>query len=107
MSLDFNKHIEFRAIFKHIMDEHEESMQEYRYEAPHYGNILDFYQLGDYEKFDVETMECEFGDKEISFVFTFDFNDANESNTQSTSAYHLIVYNRVLDEFTHHEYEQG
>ena len=52
-------------------------------------------------------MECEFSDKEISFVFTFDFNDANESNTQSTSAYHLIVYNRVLDEFTHHEYEQG
>lgn len=107
MILEFNKYIDFRGMFKYIMDKHEESMQEYRYEALHYGKILDFYKLGDFEKFDVEVEECEFTYKEITFVFTFDYDDANESNTQSTTAYHLITYDRILDEFTYYEYEQG
>jgi hypothetical protein len=105
--MELNKHIDFKSIFKDLMEEHDEDLNQYRYESPYYGNILDFYQLGEYEKFDVEVGECEFGEKEITFIFTIDFNDANESDTQGTSAYHLIKYDRVLSEFTYHEYEQG
>lgn len=89
------------------MIENESVLEEYMYEAEHYGEILRFYQMGDFETFEIEPMECEYNDKEIVFVFGYDFNDANESNTQSTTANHVIVYDRVLEEFTSHEYEQG
>ena len=32
---------------------------------------------------------------------------ANESDNRNTSANFVIVYNRILDEFTSCEYEQG
>jgi len=102
-----NKYIDFKGIFVHLMKDHEDVMEHHKYEADHYQHILDFYQRGGHDEFEIEHEECEFLNTEIVFVFGYSFNDANESDTQGSSAAHIITYDRLLEEFTNHEYEQG
>lgn len=105
--MEFNKHIDFLSIFKELMETHEELMEPYKYEADHYIPILEFYRAGLHKEYDMDLDECEFADEYIWFYFFKEYNDANESDTQNSYSSHLIKFDRVLEEFTEYEYEQG
>ena len=102
--MELNKFIDFDAIFKHLFIEDEEMMQKNKYEAQHYMDILNFvyYQK---ERFSIFTEECSFDDSEIWFVYEYDANNANESNNQSDTEAFTIKFNRIIEEFTHCEYD--
>jgi len=102
-----NKHIDFTAIFTDLYEEHKLDLIQHRYEADHFNRIIEFVDDGALSAFDIETEECEFSDKSIMFVFGFTDNDANESSTQSSFSNYVIVFDRILHEFTSCEYEQG
>ena len=103
-NFEINNHIDFNGIFKVLFDEHKDSLEEERYQATHFNSILNFVDDG-INEFEILAEECELNDKEIIFVYVHDFNDANESDTQGTSASYDIVYDRVLSEFTSCEFE--
>lgn len=102
-----NKHIDFTAIFTDLYEEHKLDLIQHRYEADHFNGIIEFVENGGLNSFDIQTEECEFCDKYIQFTFGFTTDDANESNTQSSFSYYVIVFDRILHEFTSCEYEQG
>lgn len=105
--IEINRFINFTGIFKSLYSYYEEDLRENQHEAEHFKRILQFVEGGDFNKFDLELEECEFTNEKISFVFGCDFGGANESNTQSATANYLIIYDRLLEEFTVCDYEQG
>jgi hypothetical protein len=106
MDLEINNYIDFNKLFNDLFKENEDELIEYQYEAEHFGKILQFNYIAK-EKFDLVLDECELDGSTITFVYEHDFNDANESNNQSTTASYVIMYDRILDEFSECYYEQG
>lgn len=106
MEAQINNYIEFGKLFLDLYNEQEEILKEEQYQAEHFKKILDFKQHA-YNEFGIMTEECDYDFKKIVFWFTYDFNDANESCNQSTTADYVIVYDTILDEFVSCDYEQG
>lgn len=106
MEARINNYIDFGKLFLDLFKEQEEILIEEQYQAEHCKQILDF-KAHAYKEFELLLDECDYSDKEIVFVFGYDFNDANESCNQSTTADYVIVYDNILGEFTSCEYEQG
>lgn len=104
---DYHARIDFKSLFVDIMKYVYEDMQIHKYEASHYQPILKFYDSKEYEKFEVDRYESNYCDNHIWFVFTYDFDDANESDTQSSYIVHAMRWDRLLDEFTDYDYDQG
>lgn len=105
--MELNKFIDFKAMLKHLVEEHRTDLEKHRFEADYYDKLLKFIDVKVIDEFDTEHEECDFTNDSVSFVFGYSFNDANESNNQSTTANYHIIFNRVLNEFTVCEYEQG
>ena len=105
MELKINNYIDFNKLFDNLFKENEYELIEYQYEAQHFGTIIKFNIIKD--EFNIVLDECELDSKNITFVFDKDFNDANESNNQSTTASYVIMFDRILDEFSLCHYEQG
>jgi len=106
MDIEITSYIDFSKLFADLFNYHENDLIEYQYESETYSNLLKF-NASARNSFDLIIDECELSDKTISFIFGYDFNDANESNTQSSSADYHIIYDRILDEFTDCIYSQG
>ncbi len=107
MELLIYHYIDYRNLFIDLFNEYEEELEEHRYEADHFDRLLLFKNSTEFDEWEIDECECEFTDKTIIWYFGFDFNDANESNNVSTTADYTIVFDRVLDEFTICDYEQG
>ncbi len=71
-----------------------------------YKKLFDFH-CNAKKDFELIEDECELSDEKIVFVFGYNFNDANESCTQSTTAEYVIVFTRRDDDFTSCDYQQG
>lgn len=106
MIVEINNYIDFGRLFDDLYKLHESDLHEYQYEADHYKRLIEFYSV-DKAKFELMVNECQLNDTDIVFFFGYDFNDANESNNQSTTADYTIVYDTLLEEFTRCDYEQG
>lgn len=107
MNLEINKYIDFSGLFNHLYDTSKNSLEEHKYEAKHFFDILEFKEKGIIDSFEINIDECEVSDENILFVFTCDFGDSNESCNQSTTADYFISFDCVLEEFNSCEYEQG
>ena len=101
-----NNYINFENLFSDLYDEQIDVLIEYRYETSHYNDIINFKEqhLFAFELLKEESCFC---DKEIVFDFGMCLGGANESDNTNASANFVIVYDRVLDEFTSCDYEQG
>ena len=70
------------------------------------GNVFDDVSNLDHHRMaDLLVEESSFGDKEIVFIFTRDFN-ANENDGKFSWELYIITYDRILSEFTKCEYEK-
>lgn len=105
--MQLNEFIDFSGIFMKLYKEHEEDLRKHRFEAEHFGRLITFVEEGGFNVFDIQIEECELNSYHISFVFGFDFNDANESSNYSASANYYIIYDRVRQDFIACDYEQG
>lgn len=106
MEAQINNYIDFEKLFLDLFEAQEEILIEEQYQAEHFKQILDFKNKA-YNDFEIMTEECDYDSKKIVFWFTHNFNDANESCNQSTTADYVIIYDTILDEFTSCDYEQG
>ena len=106
MNVQINEYIDFGKLFNDLYSEQLEILEQHKFEADHYKQILDFKQYH-FSEFTLQVDECDYDSKRIFFVFGMSFNDANESDSQSTTADCCIIYDCILDEFTSYEYEQG
>lgn len=106
MDNTINNYIDFGKLFLDLYNEQEEILIEERIQAEHFEKILQFKQHA-YKDFEIMPEECNYDTKEIVFFFGYDFDDANESYNQSTTADYVIVYNTILEEFTSCDYDQG
>jgi len=106
MDLEINDYIDFRKLFIDLYKEQEDILEEHKYEADHYKEIIDFKEQA-FNEFELLEDESEFSDKEIVFDFGMCLGGANESDNRNASANFVIVYDRILDDFTSCEYEQG
>jgi len=99
MDTHVNDFIDFKGLFEALYLEHEGDLGLFKFEADHYRQIINFKNSPEYEKCEIEKMDCELK-QEIVFVFGLDANNANESNNQSDFSLFIIQFNQVLDEFT-------
>jgi hypothetical protein len=106
MEKSINNYIDFGKLFLDLYNEQEEILIAERIQADHFERILQFKQHA-YKEFEIIPEECDYDSKKIVFFFGYDFNDANESCNQSTTADYVIIYDTILDEFTSCDYEQG
>lgn len=102
--MDYNKHIDFSGMFYDLIDVERLNLEQHKHEASHYMDILNM--IDNQEGFELMVDESTFCDERIVFFFCKFYNDANESDTQGSSANYIITYDRILDEFTECEYEQ-
>lgn len=106
MEAQINNYIDFGKLFLDLYNEQEEILIAERIQADHFERILQFKQHA-HKHFEIIPEECDYDSKKIVFFFGYDFNDANESCNQSTTADYVIIYDTILDEFTSCDYEQG
>lgn len=106
MEININEYIDFEKLFSDLYKQNENDLYEYQYEATHYQTLLNFYALYK-EKAKLVLEECSLNDNEIVFVYGYEHNDANESDTQSTWESWYITYDTILDEFSSCEYDNG
>ena len=106
MESHINNYINFQKLFLDLFEEQEEILIQEQYQAEHFKKILDFKKYA-YKDFEIFTEECDYDTKKIVFWFSHNFNDANESCNQSTTADYVIVYDIYLTEFTSCNYKQG
>jgi len=106
MELDIKYYIDFKKLFVDLYNLHESYLMQHRADNKVYMDIINFYEKNSSD-FDICNDECEIDDFNIIFVFGYDFNDANESCTQSTTANYVIVFDKSIDEFSECNYEQG
>ena len=113
MEININNYIDFNMMFEDICKSQKEILLEFREEMDYYDDIINFQynqamgRLHGTDCFEIIQDECEITDDHVIFVYGLDFNDANESNPQSTTAECVIQYNRKLERFTSYDYEQG
>lgn len=105
--ININSYIDFYKLFNDLCSIHKSDLNEYRYEAIHYDKLLKFIESIGFNKWELIKEECELSNSHIFWIFSYDFQDANESNPQSTTAEYCITFDRFLDEFTSVVYEQG
>lgn len=105
--MDINKYINYRIIFCDLIKQHEEELLEEMEQMNTYGEIARFAAFNNFQKWSILKDECDIHESLIIFCFGIDFNDANESNTQSSSADVTIVYNRHEETFLSYSYNQG
>jgi len=104
--MEFKKYIDFNQMFLDLFRENEKTLEDHKYEADHFRKLLEF-RYNEFEKFELEIDECEFGEKEIHFCFGYSHNDANESNNQSSWSSCYVTYDVLLEEFVNIEFDQG
>lgn len=104
--MKINDYIDFEKLFLDCIKENKDYMYDYQNDNIIYTNVLNFYNNGKLQ-FPIDAEESELRDDVIIFVFSEDYNDANESNNQSSWSSVQIVYNRNMELFTDYEYEAG
>jgi len=106
-TIEMNEFIDFTQLFVKLYEEHKEELEHHKFEADHFKRLIQFYDEGGLSAFDLQKDECELTDKYIHFVFGMDLEQANESTNYVATANYFIVYDRILNEFTSCDYEQG
>ena len=104
-TIEINSYIDFKKLFYDLYKQEEDNIIDNHIENNNLGLIMQF--SADDREFELMIEESQFTDKEIVFVFGYDYNDANESCTQSTTADYVIIYDRINEEFVDAEYNQG
>lgn len=103
--MKINNAIDFKKIFDELIIENRSTLELYKFESDCYQSILYFIE-NDVNTFNILNDECELKDKEITFIFEFNFDTDMVAKTQIRSANYVIVYDNILSEFTKCEYEQ-
>lgn len=99
-----NNYIDFDGLFTAFYKEYLEAMIPHKDEEKVYQNLREFVEHKDNYWSDIE--ECEFNGVEIIFTYSQSNNDANESDTQGSGSYFVIVYDIGDGEFISCDYEQ-
>lgn len=111
--IDINDFIVYSSLFEAVYAEQKDVLHEYRKDIKHYDEIIRFHELQVYNKmhgkqvFEILTEECVVEHNKIVFVYGMDFDDANESCTQCSTADYIIIYDREMSKFINCEYQQG
>jgi hypothetical protein len=103
MNTNTNNYIDFKSLFQDLYKEKESELEEEKYVADHFKQILEFYN--EYDKVELLKEECEFNKASIVFVFYHETSPANESNPDSDGILTTIIFDRVLEEFVSFECE--
>ena len=99
--MKINEFINFEGLFKELLEENKEYMQDNKLDSDVYFGILNFTESNLFGEFSIMTNDCELNDNDILFVFTRYLNNANESDAQSDEDYVEIAFDRELEEFSH------
>lgn len=127
--MELNKYFDFLTLLKDAYSSFKESLLEYNTLEEYitsevmynpkdkkelarlidcYNNIIRFFENNYYDmEIDQNESLIEHEYSSCYIYFTKDFNDANESCTQSTTADVFIAYNYVRECFIEYKYEQG
>ena len=106
ITIEINNYIDFSKLFFDLYKECEDAIVDDHIENMSLGLLMQFMAVHK-DEFEIMTEECQFSDKDIIFVFGYDFGDANEGCNQSTTADYVFVYDRLLEQFVDAEYNQG
>jgi len=106
MELDIKYYVDFTRLFVDLYVLHETELMQYRAVNEVYMNIINFYEKHS-KDFEILSDECQINDEEIVFVFAYDFDDANESCMQNSTADYTIIFNNNTNTFINCIYEQG
>lgn len=101
-----NKHVDFREIFKELFEEHKSELEKFK-KSEMNKTLLGFVESGDFDDYELMLDECEIYESHIRFVFGKDLEQPNESSSYVASGNYFIFFDRVLNEFTICDYEQG
>lgn len=109
-TFEINEYIDYSKLFDALEQESRETMldvivngEQY---ARSYDKILSFYDKKRYG-LAVDPGECSFTDEDIIFVFSEEYQTANESNNQNEYVLVRIIYSRKDECFEDYEEEQG
>lgn len=104
--MQIHEYILWNKLFRDLFESEEQQLRENE-KTSEMAQMLIRLKDSDMETFELMPEESQLMDKEIIFFFGYDFGDANESNTQSTTAEYVVVFNREDECFTSCKYEQG
>ena len=100
MDSNFNKFIDFGALFEALIVENEDVLNEVEKDVGDetYKDILNF--KASPISFEIDIDECDMDDNRVVFVFFHSDNNANESNNQSSGVVCTIIYDIMTEDFT-------
>ena len=93
--MNINDHINYQEIFNELIKEKLAELEQYKYEAEHFMNIINFLDKRKELDFEIDIEECLLIDKGIVFYFFWE-NPANRNEDFIT---YQIEYDRILNEF--------
>lgn len=109
-TFEINEFIDYSKLFDALVKENRDVMLDVMVNgdlyAKSYDKIISFY---DKKRFGLalDSGECQLTDEDIEFVFSEEYQTANESNNQNEYALVHIIYSRKNECFQYYEEEQG
>ena len=113
MEININEYIDYERLFNDLYFEQKDVLFENENNIGLYDELMDFviqqeHKINNHEQFfEIIHEECLVDDNKFVIVFSIGFDDASESNPQSSTADYIIVYDRDISEFIICDYQQG